>query len=173
MPIACARLGDLVRRQAFLLMRDRHGDKAARQPGKMPQETRMILGREHADDQHQRPRHPLLEIGERRGDRAAAVGIVAAVEPELAAGRQQRGQLALRQALHARRPFRLEQPGFESAGGSLQRRRRAQGRDRDAGIVELMPPVKPRRRQVEQPVVVLIDQPAALLARGPVLRRQS
>ena len=32
-----------------------------------------------------------------------------------------------------------------------------------------MPAVKLRRRQIEQPIVVLIDEPAALLGRGPVL----
>ena len=83
-------------------------------------------------------------------------------------GRQQARQLALRQPLHARRPFRLRDR-LEYRRRKLQRRQRAQRRDGDARILELMPSRQPRRRQIEQAGVVLIDQPAALLGRGPVL----
>ena len=58
---------------------------------------------------------------------------------------------------------------LEGVGRQLERPDRAQRRDRDAGIVELMAAEQLRRRQIEQAVVVLIDQPAALLGRGPVL----
>jgi hypothetical protein len=73
---------------------DRHRDQPARQPGKVAQETGAVLGCQHADDQNERTRHALLEIGERRSDGAAAVGIVTTVEPQLAAGGRQSWQLA-------------------------------------------------------------------------------
>ena len=46
---------------------------------------------------------------------------------------------------------------------------RAQGRDRQAGIVELMPAEQFWRRQIHQAAIVLIDQPAALDADMPLL----
>ena len=49
----------------------------------------------------------------------------------------------------------------------------AQGRDRRAGILELMAAVKLWRRQIEQAVVVLINQAPAFLGRGPVLARDA
>ncbi len=70
----------------FSALRYRHRDQAARQSCEIIQEAGEILGRQHADDQHQRPRHTFLDIGERRGNSAAAVRIMAAVEPQLAAG---------------------------------------------------------------------------------------
>ena len=86
----------------------------------MPEEIRVILGREHAGDHDQRARHPLLKVGQGRGDRAATVGIMAAIEPEFAVGWRKRREPALTQALHARGPFGLDQPGFISDGGNLQ-----------------------------------------------------
>ena len=59
-------------------------------------------------------------------------------------------------------------PASKAAPGSF-RPLDAQRRDRRAGVLELVAPVKLRRRQIEKPVVVLIDQPAALLGRRPVL----
>ena len=46
----------------------------------------------------------------------------------------------------------------------------AQGRDRSTGIDELVAAGEPRPRQVEQPVLVLIDEAAALLVDGEILR---
>jgi hypothetical protein len=131
-----------------LVLMDRHGDDAAGEAGEILQEAG-VLGRHHADDQHERPRHPLLEIGERRRDGAAAVGIVAAVEPELALRRQQRRQPALRQPLHARRPIDADHAGLEGGARKLQAAARKR-RNRGAGILELMPAVKLWRRQIEQ-----------------------
>ena len=124
---------------------------------------------EHADHEHERPRHPLLEVGERAGDGAAAVGIVAAVEPQLAARRDKRREPALRQPLHARRPIRLGDAGLESGGRKLEPVDGAQRGDGDAGILELVAPEQLRRRQIEQAVVVLIDEAAALLGCHPIL----
>ena len=137
-------------------------------PEKLLQKACAVLGRQHADDEHQRPRHALLEIGERRRDGAAAVGIVAAVEPKLALRRQQCSKPAMRQPLHARRPIDARHAGLECGGGQFQAAR-AQRRDRRAGIFELVAAIKPRRRQIEKPVAVLIDEPAAFFGRGPVL----
>ena len=80
MPIASRNFRERGRGHRLVLM-DRHGDDAARQTGEIAQEAFAVLGRQHADDEDERPRHALLEIGERGGDGAAAVGIVAAVEP--------------------------------------------------------------------------------------------
>src|SRR5262245_6792280 len=88
--------------EAFLLMRDRHRHHAAGKPGEILQKTLAILGRKHADHEQERARHPLLEIGERVGDGAPTVRIVAAVEPELASRRAKRRQPPVRETLHAR-----------------------------------------------------------------------
>ena len=82
--------------------------------------------------------------------------------------RQQCRKLAVREPLHARRPVDPRHAGLEGRRREFQARR-PQSRDRGAGILELMPAVELRRRQIEQAVVVLIDQPAALFGRGPVL----
>ena len=80
-------IGDHAGGEALLLARDRHRYDAARKPSEILQETLAILGGQHADHEHQRARDPLLEIGERIGDRAGAIRIMAAVEPKLAARR--------------------------------------------------------------------------------------
>ena len=97
-------------------------------------------------------------------------GIVAAVEPELAVRRHQRGELAAATGAACAPASRPGHAGLERRGRKLQADR-AQRRDRDAGILELVAAVEFRRRQIEQPVAVLIDQPAALLGRGPVFAR--
>ena len=141
----------------------------ARQPGEIAQEAGAILGRQHADDQHQRPRHALLQIGKRGGDGAAAVRIVPAVEPQFAARRRRApraGPAPAAACAPASRPWscRLRRPPAQSSASD-----RAQRGDREPGILELMAAVKLRRRQIEQARLVLIDQPAALFGRGPVL----
>jgi hypothetical protein len=78
------------------------------------------------------------------------------------------GKPAVGETLHARRPIDARHAGLERRHRQFQAAR-AQGRDRSAGILELMAAVKFRRRQIEQPVAVLINQPAAFLGRGPVL----
>ncbi len=115
-------VGDRLGRQAVLLARDRHRDDAAREPGEIAQEALAILGRQHADDQHQRARHALLEIGERIGDGAAAVGIVAAVEPQFAArGASAASRPCDRRCMRAGQSA-LAMPVSNAAGGSSERR---------------------------------------------------
>ena len=53
-------------------------------------------------------------------------------------------------------------PRSKARGVDPETIQRAQRRDRQAGIVELMPPEQPRRGQIHQAALVLIDQPAAL-----------
>ena len=114
-----------------------------------------------------------LEIRHGGGEHPPAVEVVAAVEPELA-------------ALRARAPAGA--PGRGAAAGPAIRRGvmpaskaelskpreagRAQRRDRRAGIDELVAPDEPRARQVEEPVLVLVDEAAALLVDGEILRRR-
>ena len=71
--------------------------------------------------------------------------------------------------LQPRRPVGLDHAGLVGGRRNLERLDRAQRRDGEAGILELMAAVKFRRRQIEQAGLVLIDQPPALLGRGPVL----
>ena len=78
-----------VRRHRIVLSGYLHRDDVARQPGEIGEECAGILVGHHADDHDQRTRHPLFEIAQRRGGDAAAFGIVAAVEPDLAALRRQ------------------------------------------------------------------------------------
>ena len=132
-------------------------------PAKLARKALRILVGHHADDHHQRTRYPLLEIAERRGGDAAALGIVAAVEPDLAARRR----LASTSAPDARRCIRaghsaLTMPASNAAASILNASMRAQRRDREAGIVELMPAEQFWRRQIHQAAFVLIDQPPAL-----------
>ena len=55
-----------------------------------------------------------------------------------------------------------------NAGGRQLEPAHAQSRDRGAGILVLVAPVKLGRRQIEEPVAVLIDEAAAFFGRGPV-----
>ena len=115
------------------------------------------------------PRHPLFEIAQRRGDDAPAIGIVAAIEPDLAGLRRQIDQRARRQPLHPCRPFGVDDAGLECGGVDLERVERAQRRNRKAGIVELMPAEQPWCREVHQAAVVLVDQSSALDIDVPLL----
>ena len=110
---------------------------------------------------------------ERGGDGAAAVGIVAAVEPELAAGGASATSRPCASRCSRAGQSALAMPGLEGRRRKPRAPDRAQRRDREAGVVELMAAVELRRRQVEQAVVVLIDQPAALLGRASSPRRRS
>ena len=108
--------GNRIGREALLLTRDRHRDDAAREPGKILQKPLAVLGREHPDRQHERPRDALLEVGERIGDGATAIDVVPAVEPQLASRRNERRERSVRQPLHARRPVGLGDAGLEGRG---------------------------------------------------------
>src|SRR5450830_1233085 len=157
------------RAQAFVRVRHRHGDQPADEPGEIAQEAFAILARQHADNQNQRTRDALFEIGERRRNGAAAVGIMAAVEPQLAPRGRKLDQTALAEPVQPRRPFGLDDAGFERGRRNLEWLDRAQRRDGEAGILELMAAVKFRRRQIEQARFILIDQASALLGGGPIL----
>ena len=74
----------------------------------------------------------------------------------------------MRQALHPGRPLDSRHAGFKSRGRQFKAAG-PQRRDRGSSVLELMTAVKTRRRQVEQTVAVLINQPAALFSRSPVL----
>src|SRR5262249_32773190 len=113
-------VGDRVGWEAFLLTGDWYRHHAPGKPGEIPQKAFAVLGRKHADHEHERARHPLLEIAERVGDGAPAVRIVAAVEPELASRWAKRREPPVRETLHARRPFGLGNPGFERARRKVQ-----------------------------------------------------
>src|SRR5581483_3228288 len=95
-----------------------------------------ILVRHHARDDDQGPRHALLEIAERGGGDAAALGIVPAVEPDLAALRAESEQLARGEALHPCRPFSTDDAGLERRLVDLEGLDRTQRRNREPGIVE-------------------------------------
>ncbi len=164
-------IGDRLGGQAFFLVRDRHRHDPAGKAREVLQETSAILARKHADDEHQRAGDPLLEVGERIGDGAPAVRIVAPVEPKLASGRDQRGERPLRDTLHARRPIGLGDAGLEGRGRDLERLGTAQGGNRHACILELVPAIKLRGGQIDEADVVLIDEAATLLRRHPVLAR--
>src|SRR5258708_20689049 len=78
------RIGDDRGGKTLLLPRDRHRHDAARKPREIFQKTLAILTRHHADHEHERARKPLLEIGERIGDGARAIRVLAALPPKLA-----------------------------------------------------------------------------------------
>src|SRR5919201_1019484 len=92
-----------------------------------------------------------------------------AVEPDLAARRPPIDQCARDQALHPRRPFGVDDAGLERSDSYFEGIDRAQRRDRETGIVELMPPEQFWRRQIHQTTIVLIDQPSALNTDMPLL----
>ena len=92
-----------------------------------------------------------------------------AIEPDFAALRPLLHQRARRQTLHPRRPFGVDDAGLERRRFDAERVLRAQRRNREAGIVELMPAEQFWRRQIHQAAVVLIDQPSALDIDVPLL----
>ena len=73
------------------------------------------------------------------------------------------------ETLHPRRPFGGDDTGLERRGIDPERIQRAQRGNGEARIVELMPPEQPRRRQIHQAAIILIDQPSALDIDMPLL----
>ena len=168
-PAAVGRGGELARVAAGVRRRHRHREDVARQPGERLEEADRVLGVEHAGDQHQRPRHALLEIGHRLGDDVAGAGIVAAVEPELGvAGRAASTSAPAGQALQPRRPVddRRGRPRSPTVGTPRPARRSAAMAV--PALVNWWRPTSRGARQVEEPVLVLVDQPAALGIGDPV-----
>src|SRR5262249_31038066 len=96
-----------------LVLGNRNGDDPAGGAWKNSQETPPVLCRQHAADYHYRPRHALLQIGKRGGNRLSAIDVMAAIEPDLAAWRRELGKPAMGKPLHARGPFHLNHGGFE------------------------------------------------------------
>ena len=137
----------------------------------MPEEIRVILGREHADDQHQRTRHPLLKIGRApprsRGRHRDCVRHRARVRCRRASVRQPACRRRCMRAGHSALINRLRKPAAAICKPAARKAAIA-----IPALIELMAAVKPRRRQIEQAVVVLIDEAAVFLARIPVLPRQ-
>src|SRR5262249_23152943 len=86
---------------------------------------------------------------------------MSAVKPKLASRRDQIDEPAVGQPLHARRPIDADHGRFVGIGGKSQPRG-AQSCNGGAGILELMPPIQPWSRQVQEPVIVLIDEAAPL-----------
>ena len=67
-----------------------------------PEEADGVLRRQHPGHEHQGRVAAFAQIRHRGGEHAAAIGVVAAVEPDLAALRGERGQAPFGQALQAR-----------------------------------------------------------------------
>ena len=140
----------------------------AHEAGEGPEEADRVLGVEHADDQDERPRVAVLDLGEGLGDdqrrrrdcgrrRARCRSRAGALRPAARRSAAACAPASRRSQARPRSPRRAS-----AQAGAPERR------DRAAGIVELMPPGKPRQRQVEEAVLVLIDQPAALGEGHPV-----
>ena len=95
----------------------------------------------------------------------AGGGVVAAVEPELPAGRQQLDQRAAREALQARRPARGTQALRDRAPVRREVAKRQRTDHREAGVVDLMAAGQHRQRQVQAVRADLDLQPLARCAR--------
>src|SRR5579872_7545732 len=87
---------------------------------------------------------------------------MAAVEPDFTPRRTAIRERTGTKPLHPRRPFRVHDTRLEGLRLDFESFNGAQRRDGKAGIVELMAAEKPRRRQIHQATIVLIDQTPAL-----------
>ncbi|MPL60817.1 hypothetical protein SDC9_06379 [bioreactor metagenome] len=144
------------------LLGDGDRGQALRDIGERAHVARLVLGVDHAADQMRRSRGHARQCRRHRGP---ARRVVPAVEPQLDP-RHTVGQRAAAQPLHPGGPFgagnrRLAGPGIEA--------QQAQRGNRGAGVLDLMRAGQHRQRQIKQPGLVLIDQPAALLEGMPVL----
>ncbi len=143
---------------------DRHGIDRRRAPGEGLEEAAGVLRLEHPGHEVERP------VGERVtaegvGDRPRRRGVMPAVEPHLAAGRQARDERAVVELLQPRRPFGPAHRRAQRAVGDRHGVLRAQHRDRQRGIVELMRAGEARQRQRDlAPAVAQMER--ALVHRG-------
>ena len=110
-------------------------------------------------------RGPARHRGQRVGERLARGRVVPAVEPQLGAARGLR-ERPPRQPLEPRGPLGARHGGL---AGGLAHPERAQARERGAGVLDLVRPGQGGQRQVEEPALVLEDEPPALLVGVPVL----
>ena len=115
------------------------------------------------EDEMHRTRHALVELGERMGNGLAAGGVVTAIEPDLGPLPDISVERAVAQALKPRRPFGVGQPLLDGANRQGIAKGDARRGDGSTCIVDLMPAVEARQRQVDQPRCGLEDQPAMLL----------
>ena len=72
-------------------------------------------------------------------------------------------------ALQPSRPLDARHAGLVGGGLEIAEAGGPQGRNRGAGVDDLVAADEPRARQVEKPVVVLVDETAALLVGGEIL----
>src|SRR5437762_8783323 len=142
-----------------------------RQPGEVREKGAWVLVGHHPHDNHERTRYPFFQIAESSGGNPAAFRIVTAIEPYLASPRRLVQQLARTQTLHPRRPFGMDDAGFERSHLDPEPVLRAQRCDGETSIVELMTAEQLGRCQIHQPAVVLIHQPSALDIDLPFLPR--
>ena len=164
--------GDFLGRPALVLALDRNGDHLAREAGEMPQQRAHILRGLRAADQHQRARAFFLELGHRLGEHAAAILVMAAVDPDFGARGSEIHHMAAGDPLQPRRPVGIEQAGVDGAGRNL-RRHGAQGGDGGGRVLMLMTARQARRRQIEQAALVLEHQPAVFLVDVKILVRDN
>jgi hypothetical protein len=123
-----------------------------------------VLVGQQARDQRHGPTVAGRQIAQRPGHGRAGVGIVAAVQPEVGAGRL--GALGQRPGGQALEPRRPVVPAIPRAHGGLVDARIVQGqqrRDGQAGVGELVLAGQGRRGQVKQAVLHLHQQPATLV----------
>ena len=161
MPMTPRLGGGLDRIAARRLVRHRDRVHRSGERRERTEETRLVLGVEHADHEVQRPPPGAVQA---RRQRLAGGRIVAAVQPQLAACRQARDERSPRQPLQAPGPFDRAQALCERprVRGEVAERQRA--RDRQAGIVDLMTARERRQRQVQA------ASPTVTASRSPTWR---
>ena len=136
------------------------------QLGERGEEASGVLAGEHAGHQHKRPRVARHQPPGRLGQGPSRVGIVAAVQPKVRAARAGLGgQRACGQALEPGRPVgRGDATAQRVLVDAPVAQRQGRG-DRQAGVLVLIAAEEARRGQVEQAILGLHQQPAALLPR--------
>ena len=103
--------------------------------------------------------HFVFEFRHRLRERAPGILIMAAIEPNLGAGRGERRHMALGEILQAGRPLRARQAVLDG-GRREMRLDGAQRSDRGCGVLMLMAADEMRQRQIEKAALVLEDKTA-------------
>ena len=136
------------------------------------QEGDGVLGVEHAEDEMQRARLRAVLLAlraEEIGERRAGGFVMAAVEPELAAGRQAPGQRPPGQALQPRRPLHLREAAHLGMAVDAEALEEGQAGEGGAGIGNLMRAGKGGERQLALAQPVGEDEILLLPRDGPFL----